>query len=107
MKRFLRPLLLTAALAGVSGLMTGCGDDSGKPEAKIAEEAVGIQNQRDKKSSEVTRKVDVIEEIMVKDEKTGEILSKKKEVTPVVIKKETAVSTDVNVKVGDTQSSGK
>ncbi|MBV8077204.1 MAG: hypothetical protein JO284_12435 [Planctomycetaceae bacterium] len=99
--------MLTAALAGVSGLMTGCGDDSGKPEAKIAEEAVGIQNQREKKSSEVTRKVDVVEEIMVKDEKTGEILSKKKAVTPVVIKKETAVSTDVNVKVGDTQSSGK
>ena len=107
MNHFLRPLSLAAALAGVSGLMTGCGDDSGKPEAKIAEEAVGIQKQRDKKSSEVTRKLDVLEEITVKDEKTGEILSKKKAVTPVVIKKETAVSTDVNVKVGDTQTSGK
>ena len=41
------------------------------------------------------------------DKKTGEVLSEKTESTPVTIQKEKEVKTDVDVKVGETQSTVK
>ncbi len=103
MNRLLRPLSLASVLVGVSGLLASCQDEANKPEAKVAEEAVGIPNQGSEKTSEVTRDVTVIKETTVEDSKTGTVLSKKKEVTPVQIKKETDISTDVKVRVGETR----
>jgi hypothetical protein len=107
MRRLISQVWLSIALVGISGLVTGCGDDSKKPAAQSAENALGINPEGVKKSSTETREVTEIKETKVIDNKTGVVISEKKEVTPVKVDKVTNVQTDVTVKVGETKTSGK
>ena len=56
------------------------------------------------KTAETTADVEVEKQTKVIDKKTGEVISDKTESTPVTIQKEKEVETDVDVKVGETQS---
>jgi hypothetical protein len=107
MRRLLSRAALSLALAGASGLLIGCGDDSHKPEAQEAEKALGVNPQDQKKTTEVTRDVTVVDETKVIDNKTGQTISDTKKVTPVRVTEETNVKTDVDVKVGETKATGK
>jgi len=105
MRRLLSRLALSLVLAGVSGPLTGCGDDSDKPAAKTAEKALGVspQEQTTTKTNDVTEVV----ETKVIDNKTGKVLSDTKQITPVEITEKTDVKKNVDVKVGETKSTGK
>ena len=61
----------------------------------------------DEKTIETTADVEVVKQTKVIDKKTGEVISEKTESTPVTIQKEKEVETDVDVKVGETQSTVK
>ena len=98
---------LFLALAGLSGLLVGCGDDSNKPAVQSAENAVGINPNEPKKTTTETRDLTEVKETKVIDNTTGAVISDKKEVTPVKIDKETTVKTDVKAEVGSTKTTGK
>ena len=99
-------LALAAALSA-PGLLAGCGSESDTPEAQTATQATGIKPASEThKTVETTRDVIVEKETKVKDATTGEILSDKKESTPVKITEEKEVKTDVKVDVGDTKTTG-
>src|SRR3954468_22460789 len=99
------PLILALIVSPV--LLVGCGDDKHQPAAESAEKALGINPDPQQKTSTETRDVKQVQETKVIDEKTGQVLSDKKEVTPVKIKVETNVNKDVKVEVGDTKTTGK
>jgi hypothetical protein len=107
MQRLLSRLSLLFVLAAASGLVIGCGDEANQPAAKTAETALGINPEGEKKSTTETRDVTEVKETKVIDNKTGAVISDKREVTPVKIDKVTNVKTDVNVKAGETKSTGK
>jgi hypothetical protein len=107
MRRFLPRATLSLTLFAALGLLNGCGDDSKKPAAQTAENALGIDPNAQKKSTTESRDVTEIKETKVIDNKTGVVISDKKEVTPVEVDKVTNVKTDVKVKVGETKASGK
>jgi len=108
MKRMLNPLAVLAILGGAVGMLAGCQDDKHDPAASTAQEALGVKagNERER-TVESRQDVSVVKDTKVIDNKTGEVLSEKKEVTPVTIQKDKEVKTDVKVKVGDTQSTVK
>ena len=107
MRRSLARMTLCLTLAGAPGLLTGCGDDAKKPAAQSAENALGINPEGAKKTTTESREVTEIKDTKVIDNKTGVVISDKKEVTPVKIDKETNVETGVHVKVGETKSTGR
>jgi hypothetical protein len=107
MRRLLPRAILSLSLFAALGLMNGCGDDSKKPEAQTAEKALGINPDAEKKTTTETREVTEIKETKVIDNKTGVVISDEKETTPVKVDKVTNVKTDVNVKVGETKTTGK
>jgi hypothetical protein len=97
--------LLAASLAAPATLaaLVGCSNDADTPDARTAEQAVGVQPRRDTtKSVEATRDVTVVKETKVIDNATGEVLKDTKEATPVKITQEKKVTTDVKVDVGKT-----
>ena len=49
----------------------------------------------------------MVKQTKVIDKKTGEVISEKTESTPVTIQREKEVTTDVDVKVGETQTTPK
>jgi ABC-type uncharacterized transport system auxiliary subunit len=98
---------LFLALAGLTGLLTGCGDDSNKAAVQSAENAAGINPNEPKKTTTETRDLTEVKETKVIDSKTGAVISDKKEVTPVKIDKETTVKTEVKAEAGSTKTTGK
>ncbi len=104
MIRTLRGAVLGAALLGISGLLAGCSADENTPEARIAEDALGVEPVDGiQRTTEVQRDVLVNKRTQVVDQKTGEILSESSESTPVTVKKEREVQTGVDVNVGETR----
>jgi len=104
--RSLVPSLLLAAAALAP--LAGCSNDANTPEAKIAEQAVGVQPASGtSKSEQKTRDVVVEKETRVVDKQTGQVLSDQKQSTPVKIVEQTEVKKDVKVNVGDTTGTGK
>ncbi|HMB04287.1 MAG TPA: hypothetical protein VKP69_11185 [Isosphaeraceae bacterium] len=105
MKRSSRRVAALAALIALDGLVVGCSSDANNADAKLAQQAVGVQpGQTTKEASKETRNVTVIHEDKVVDEK-GQVLSDKVVRTPVQVTKETKVETDV--KVGEKQTAPK
>jgi hypothetical protein len=100
-----RPLLAAGLSFALPTILGGCHDDSARPEARTAERAVGIDPERSKRSTTVTRDVNVITDVKVQDPKTGRILSEKVERAPVKITEETRK--DVKVEVGETRATAK
>jgi hypothetical protein len=107
MRRMFSRAMLSLTLLAAVGLLNGCGDDSNKPAAQSAEKALGINPDSEKKTTTESREVTEIKDTKVIDNKTGVVIGEKKESTPVKIDKVTNVKTDVNVKVGETKTSGK
>jgi hypothetical protein len=107
MRRLLPRLPLLLALAGISGLSIGCGDDAKKPAAQTAEKALGINPQEQKTTTTKTNDVTEVVETKVIENKTGKVVSDTKQITPVEITEKTAVRKDVQVKVGETKTTGK
>jgi hypothetical protein len=107
MRRWLPRVILSLAMAGVTGLIGGCHDDSGKPEAKEAERALGVNPNEQKKTTEVTRDVTEVVEKKVIDNKTGQTISDKVTTTPVRVTEKTEVKKDVEAKVGESKTTGK
>ena len=95
--------------SGAMGMLAGCQDEArNNPAAATAQEALGITpGDEREKTIETTADVSVVKQTKVIDKKTGEVLSEKTESTPVTIQKEKEVKTDVDVKVGETQSTVK
>ncbi len=109
MRRLIQTLAVCLFASGTMGMLSGCGDDAkNDPAAATAREALGITpgNEREK-TVETRADVDVVEQTKVIDRKTGEVLSEKTKSTPVTIQREKEVKTDVDVKVGETQSTVK
>ena len=109
MRRLIQTVALCLFASGAMGMLAGCQDEAeNNPDAAAAQEALGIApgNEREK-TIEKTTDVDVVKQTKVVDKKTGEVLSEKTETTPVRIQKQTEVETDVDVKVGETQSTVK
>ena len=90
-------------------MLAGCQDDaSNDPAAASAQEALGITPGKEtKKSVETSTDVIVQDTQKVIDAKTGEVLREKTKSTPVTVQKEKEVKTDVEVKVGDSQTTDK
>ncbi len=109
MRRLIQSLAVCVFTGGALGMLAGCQNDAkNDPAAATAQEALGITpGKESQKSVETTSDVDVVKQTKVIDKKTGEILSEKTESTPVTIHKEKEVKTDVDVKVGETQSTVK
>lgn len=102
MIRHLRAGHLAAGLCSLA-LLAGCRDTPADSPERVAEEALGVQDDKQtEKSTVVDRDVIVEETTRVVDRQTGEVLKTEKEVTPVTIKQEKQVTKDVNVEVGDT-----
>ena len=88
-------------------LLTGCGSESNTPEAQTATQATGIKPESGtEKTVQSTRDVVVEKETKVVDQNTGEVLSDKKESTPVKIIEQKFEKRDVKVDVGDTKTTG-
>jgi hypothetical protein len=105
MKCLFRRVAVLAPLIALEGLVVGCGSDANNTDAKLAEQAVGVQpGETTKETSKVTRNITVIHEDKVVDEK-GQVLSDKVQRTPVQVTKETKIKTDV--KVGEKQTAPK
>ncbi len=109
MRRLIQTLAVCLFASGAMGMLAGCGDDAKTDsDAATAQEALGITPGSDREKTVDTRAdVDVVKETKVIDRKTGEVLSEKTESTPVTIQREKEVKTDVDVKVGETQSTVK
>lgn len=104
MRRLIRSTILSVAVIGAAGLVAGCTDDSNHPDAKTAENAVGIRDDHATTTIEETRDVKVVKDTKVIDTKTGETISETTESTPVTITKESKERVDVDVKVGETKA---
>lgn len=89
---------------GAAGLISGCVNEADHPDAKIAEKALGINDNQTTKAVETSRDLKVIKETKVIDSKTGETLSNKTETTPVTITKETKERVNVDVNVGESKA---
>ena len=109
MRRLIQTLAICLFASGAMGMLAGCQDEaSNNPAAATAQEALGIPpGDEREKTIETTADVEVVKQTKVIDKKTGEVLSEKTESTPVTIQKEKEVKTDVDVKVGETQSTVK
>ena len=109
MRRLIQTLTFCLVAGGAMGMLAGCQDDAqNNPDAATAQEALGITpGDERQKSTETTADVEVVKQTKVIDKKTGEVLSEKTESTPVTIQREREVKTDVDVKVGETQSTVK
>jgi hypothetical protein len=104
MRYVFRSSILSAVVIGATGLTSGCTDDSAKPDAKIAEKAIGITDDKTTKPLETSRDLQVVKDTKVIDTKTGKTLSETKETTPVEITKESKEKVNVDVKVGETKA---
>ncbi len=106
MKNRLMRIGRLACLVGAAGLLAGCSArEESTPEAKVAQEALGIKNTKEvETNTKVDRSVIVEQETKVIDPKTGAILSDTTKTTPVTITREKEVRTDVSVDVGKTQA---
>jgi hypothetical protein len=103
----LSSLTLAAALAapGATAALTGCQNEANTPEARTAEQAVGISPKTEKSTAvEATRDVTVVKDTKVIDNATGETISETKQSTPVKITQQKEVRTDVKVDVGNTSA---
>lgn len=109
MRRLIQTLAVCLFASGALGLLAGCADEAtNDPAAATAQEALGITpGNESQKTVETTTDVIVVDKKQVIDPKTGEVLSEKTQTTPVTIQKEKEVKTDVDVKVGETQSTVK
>jgi hypothetical protein len=91
---------------GIGGFAAGCSQRATVEEtpAEAARQAVGItdDDQGKERSTAEERNVLVEKTTKVTDAKTGEVITTEKEVTPVTVKKEKTIDTDVNVDVGNT-----
>lgn len=96
--------VVTAVVLSAAGLPMGCADDADHPDAKIAERAIGITDNKTTKAEETTRELEVVKDTKVIDRKTGEVLSETKESTPVNVTKESKEKVNVDVNVGKTQA---
>ncbi len=109
MRRLIQTLAVCLFASGAMGMLAGCGEDAKTDsDAATAQEALGITPGSEReKTVETTADVNVVTKTQVIDQKTGDVLSEKTKSTPVTIHKEKDVKTDVDVKVGETQSTVK
>jgi len=100
---------VAACAIALGGLAAGCHKDGAVEEspAEAARQAVGLTEDHEgkEKTTAVTREVLVEKTTKVIDQKTGQVITTEKEVTPVTVEKQKTVDTDVNVDVGDTTNS--
>ncbi len=109
MRRLIHTLAVCLFAGGATGMLAGCQDEAkNNPDAAIAQEALGITpgNER-QRTTEATAEVDVVRQTKVVEKSTGKVLSEKTESTPITIEKKQEVKSDVDVKVGETQSTVK
>jgi outer membrane murein-binding lipoprotein Lpp len=104
MRHLVRSSFLSIAVMGAAGLIAGCSNESNKPEAKTAENALGIPGDKVTKDVKETRDVKVVTDTKVIDTKTGQTISEKKEETPVKVTRETQEKVKVEANVGATKS---
>lgn len=104
MRHLVRFSLLSIVVMGAAGLVLGCSNEANNPDAKTAENALGVHNDKVTKSAETTRDVTVIKDTKVIDNKTGQTISETKQETPVKITEETQEKVNVDVNVGATKS---
>jgi hypothetical protein len=105
MRRFFHPLLLSLVVIGMAELLSGCNRESDNPDAKTAEQVLGVPPDRhEKQTAEATRDVTVVKDTKVIDDKTGQTIGEKVESTPVKITEQKREKTDVDVKVGETKT---
>ncbi|AGA29822.1 hypothetical protein [Singulisphaera acidiphila] len=104
MRHVFRSSIVSAAVIGAAGLISGCVDDADHPDAKIAEKAIGITDNKTTKAVETSRDLQVVKDTKVIDTKTGETLSETTESTPVKITKESKEKVNVDVNVGQTKA---
>jgi hypothetical protein len=97
---------LAACTLTIGGLAAGCNHQATVEEtpAEAARQAVGITDASEGKEKTTAQERNVLVEQTTKvtDAKTGEVITTEKEVTPVTVKEEKTVDTDVNVDVGNT-----
>lgn len=102
MYRTLRTGFIAAGMCSLA-LFSGCRDEPGGSPEQVAEEALGVRDDRTtEKTTVVERDVLVEETTRVVDRKTGEVLKTEKEVTPVTVRQEKEVTKEVEVDAGDT-----
>ncbi|WP_406700539.1 hypothetical protein V5E97_17185 [Singulisphaera sp. Ch08] len=104
MRHLLHNSLFSVVMFGAASLISGCVDDADHPDAKIAENAIGISDNKTTKSVETTRDLQVVKDTKVIDTKTGQTISETTETTPVKITKELKEKVNVDVNVGDTKA---
>ncbi len=109
MRRLIQSLSICLFASAAIGMFAGCQDDAmNNPDAAAAQEALGLTpGDERQKTTETTADLEVVKQTKVIDKTTGEVISEKTESTPVKIQKEKEVETDVDVKVGETQSTVK
>ena len=106
MRRFFHPLLLSVLVIGIAELTSGCSEETKNPDVRIAEQAVGVKpEQGEQKTVQTSRDVIIEKDTKAIDAKTGEVLSEKKESTPIKVTEQKSVKTEVDVKVGETKTS--
>src|SRR4051812_33448386 len=109
MRRLIQTLAVCLLASGATGMLAGCQDDASKdPAAATAQEALGITPGKESEKS-VEKSTDVIVQDTKKviDAKTGEVISEKTKSTPVTVQQAKEVKTEVDVKVGQPQSTVK
>ena len=99
-----RSSIFSVVVIGTTGLISGCADDSAHPDAKVAEKAIGITDDKTSQAVETTRDLQVVKDTKVIDTKTGKTLSETTESTPVKVTKESKEKVNVDVKVGETKA---
>ena len=94
--------LLAAALIAPLTLLSGCSDTDAE---RTVEDVTGIDEGTETSTTGVDEQDFIVTtEKTIEYADTGEVVSKKVEKTPVSVVTEKEVSTDVNVKAGDTST---
>jgi hypothetical protein len=102
--RRLHRAILSVALAGPSMILVGCGGTN-DPDAKLAEEAVGVKpGEEDKTTAKTTRQVTVVEDTKVIDKKTGKTLKEEVKSKDYTIEVQKTEKTNVDVEAGETKT---
>ncbi|SIN96718.1 hypothetical protein SAMN05444166_1825 [Singulisphaera sp. GP187] len=104
MRYVFRSSIFSVVVLGVGGLIVGCVNESDNPNAKIAENAIGITDNKTTKSVNTTRDLQIVDSEKVIDAKTGETIHETTKTTPVKVTKELTEKVNVDVNVGATKS---
>jgi hypothetical protein len=102
--RCLRTTILSIALAGPSMIVVGCGGTN-DPDAKLAEEAVGLKpGEGDKTTAKTKREVIVVDDKKIIDKETGKTLKEEVKSKDYTIEVQKTEKTDVDIEAGETKT---